>query len=329
MLIMAKSVLALMIGFMISAGFGLWAVPFLRKMKIGQNVSEFVTDHAHKQGTPTMGGIIFIIPALLTTLVLYAFDKIHINSNVLIIILVFLGYALIGFIDDYKKIKGKTNDGLSIKGKLILQTILALLFYFIFTESGGEPLLWINTLGIKIDLGYFYIPFILVMLVGMTNAVNLTDGLDGLAGGLSFIAFLAMGIVSWGTTWLAGSEDIAVLCFILSGSLLGFLLYNTNPAKVFMGDTGSLAIGGALATVALLTRHEVTLLVVCIVFILDAASSVIQIIAIRKFNRKVFPFAPVHHSFQKMGWLETDIVKLFWTIGFLAAAAALVFSVWI
>lgn len=329
MLIMAKSVLALMIGFMLAAGLGLWAVPFLRKLKIGQNVSETVKEHAHKQGTPTMGGIIFIIPTVITVFVLYAFDKIHINSNVLITLLVFLGYAAIGFIDDYKKIKGKSNDGLSVKGKLILQTLLALVFYWIFTESGGEPLLWINTLGIKIDLGYFYIAMIMVMLVGMTNAVNLTDGLDGLAGGLSVIAFLAMGIVSWGTTWLPGSEDIAILCFILVGSLMGFLLYNTNPAKVFMGDTGSLAIGGALATVAILTRHEVTLLVVGIVFILDAASSVIQIIAITKFNRKVFPFAPVHHSFQKMGWAETDIVKLFWTIGLLAAAASLIFSVWI
>ena len=178
-------------------------------------------------------------------------------------------------------------------------------------------------------MGWLYGIFILFLLVGTTNAVNISDGLDGLAGGLSFMAFFAFGIISWGTTWVEGNIEIAVFCFILLGSILAFLVYNTNPAKVFMGDTGSLALGGALATVAILTRHELSLAVVGGVFVIEALSSIVQIIAIRKFKRKIFLMAPIHHHFEKLGWEERDIVKMFWIVGFLLAMLAITYGVWI
>ena len=167
------------------------------------------------------------------------------------------------------------------------------------------------------------------MLVGTSNAVNITDGLDGLAAGLSVIAFLAYGIIAWNTTWLEGYQEIAIFCFILVGSLMGFLLYNTHPAKVFMGDLGSLALGGALATIAIITRHELSLALIGGVFVVETLSSGIQIIAIRKFHKKVFKMAPLHHHFEQLGWDENDIVKLFWVAGLILAMAAITYGVWL
>ena len=178
-------------------------------------------------------------------------------------------------------------------------------------------------------MGYIYGFFILFMLVASSNAVNLTDGLDGLAGGLSVMAFLAFGLMSWGSTWVVGSSDIAVFCFILVGSLLGFLLFNTYPAKVIMGDTGSLALGGTLASVAILTNHELTLVVVAGVFVVETLACIIQVIAGRYFGKKVFLMAPLHHHFEKLGWDERDIVKLFWTVGLILSMASIAFGVWI
>ena len=163
----------------------------------------------------------------------------------------------------------------------------------------------------------------------MTNAVNITDGLDGLAGGLSAIAFLAYGIIAWNCGWLEGYQEIAIFSFILVGALIGFLMFNSHPAKVFMGDLGSLALGGALATIAILTRHELSLFLIGGVFIIEAASSLIQIIAIRKFGKKIFLKAPLHHHFEELKWEETDIVKLLWTAGLFLAMIAITYGVWL
>lgn len=328
MLILAKSILGLMIGFFISTVFGLFFVPFLRKKKVKQSISEFV-DHQSKVGTPTFGGLIFILPTLLTMLILYLRGSLEITSSLLIIIFVFLSYGLLGFIDDFKKVKEKNNKGLSIVQKLIIQSLISLVFFYIYTRGGGEPVIWVTSLKLNLNLGWAYGFFILFLLVGTSNAVNLTDGLDGLAGGLSAIAFLAFGIIAWGTTWVAGYQELAIFCFILIGSILGFLVFNSHPAKIFMGDTGSLALGAALAAVAILTRRELTLAVVGGVFVIEALSSIIQITAIRKFKRKVFLMAPIHHHFEKLGWQETDIVKLFWIIGFMLGMAAIYYNVWL
>ena len=157
----------------------------------------------------------------------------------------------------------------------------------------------------------------------------MTDGLDGLAGGLSVISFLTFGIISWNTGWLEGYEDIAVFAFTLVGSLLGFLLYNTNKAKVFMGDTGSLSLGATLGAYAILTRHELLLVIIGLVFVIETLSCMIQIVVYKLTKKRVFPMTPIHHTFEKKGWKETDIVKLFWTIGLIASMFALVYGVWL
>ena len=162
-----------------------------------------------------------------------------------------------------------------------------------------------------------------------SNAVNLTDGLDGLAGGLSVICFLTFGIISWNTGWLEGYEDIAIFAFTLVGALLGFLLFNTNKAKVFMGDTGSLALGATIGSYAILTRHEVLLVLIGIVFVLETLSCIIQIAVYKLTKKRVFPMTPIHHTFEKLGMKEPDIVKLFWTIGLIASMVALVYGVWL
>ena len=171
--------------------------------------------------------------------------------------------------------------------------------------------------------------FILFMLVASSNAVNITDGLDGLAGGLSFIATLVMGIITWSTSWLLGYQDIAVFCFILAGAILGFLVYNAYPAKVFMGDTGSLAIGGVLASVAILTRHELTFAVIMGVFVIETLSVILQVFLVLVLKKKLFLMTPLHHNFEKLGWKEQDIVKLFWIVGLILGTLAVVYGAWL
>lgn len=330
MLILAKSALALMVSFIISVVFGFILIPFLKKIKANQKVSIFLQEkHKKKDGTPTMGGLIFIIPTVVSTIILILMNKLEWTDNLFIIMFVFLAYALLGFIDDYLIIKRRNNEGLTEIQKLIGQIVIAVIFFFIFMKSGRQPVLDIHTLGIEINFGWFYGLFILFVLVASSNAVNLTDGLDGLAGGLSTIAFLAFGIISFGSIWIAGNQDIGVFCFILTGALLGFLVYNSYPAKVFMGDTGSLALGATLASVAIITSHEITLIVVAGVFVLETLCSIIQMIAGRYFNKKVFLMAPLHHHLEKLGWHETDIVKLFYVIGIVCSLAAVTFGVWI
>ena len=195
-------------------------------------------------------------------------------------------------------------------------------------KGGGSTHLIITSLNLDIDLKWFYGFFILFLLVGSSNAVNITDGEDGLAGGLSAIAFLSFGIITWGTTWVEGYQEIAIFCFILVGSLLGFLVYNSHPAKVFMGDTGSLGLGATLAAVAILTKHELSLAIIGGVFIAETLSSFIQIVSIKKFGKKVFLMAPLHHHFEKLGWEETDIVKMFYIVGFMLGMVAIYYGVW-
>lgn len=330
MFVLTKSLLALMIGFIISVVMGYFMIPLLKKLNVSQRVSVFVgASHKKKNGIPTVGGLIFIIPTFITILIMYFTNKIEINSNLLIVLFVFVAYAILGFTDDFMKLKRKQNEGLTEIQKLFGQVLIAIVFFFIYMKSGSEPLFWIHAFDLKIDVGWLYGFFILFMLVASSNAVNITDGLDGLAGGLSFIATLVLGIITWNTEWLAGYQDIAIFCFILAGALLGFLVYNTYPARVFMGDTGSLAIGGVLASIAILTRHELTFAVIMGVFVIETLSVIIQVFSLFVFKKKVFLMTPLHHHFEKLGWDERDVVKLFWTIGLILSMAAIGFGVWL
>lgn len=330
MLILAKSILGLMLGFVLALIAGFILIPLLKKLHIGQSVSHLINArHLKKDGTPTIGGLIFIIPTILIMFLLYFRKSVDLTPNLIILMFVFLSYGLLGFVDDFLKVRYHNNKGLPTLVKLALQTVIAIVFYIIFKNNGGESTLVITSLGLNINLGWAYGLFILLVLVGTTNAVNITDGLDGLAGGLSALAFMAYGVIAWGTTWLSGYQDIAIFSFVLVGSLIGFLFFNAFPAKVFMGDTGSLALGAALATIAILTRHELSLILIGGVFVVETLSSLIQIIAIRKFHTKVFKKAPLHHHFEELGWAETDIVRVFWTAGFLLSMIGIIYGVWL
>lgn len=329
MLVMTKAVLAIMIGFIASVIIGLIVIPMLKK-NVKQVESTYLSKkHKDKAGTPTMGGIIFILSSLITMAILIILKKVTISTNLFLVMFVFLSYALIGFIDDYLIIKRKNNIGLTEIQKLGMQTVVALIFFYVYMHSGAEPILEIHTLGITINMGWFYGIFILFMLVASSNAVNITDGLDGLAGGLAVIAYLAFALISWNSFAITGTEDIAIFIFVLVGSLIGFLVFNTYPAKVFMGDTGSLALGATLAAIAIITKHEITFIVVMLVFIFETVVCLIQIVSMVFFHKKVFLMTPYHHHMEKLGWRETDIVKTFWIAGLVLSMSAIIFGVWL
>ena len=330
MLTLTKSLFALMIGFIISTMFGVILIPFLKQIKAGQRINVYVDAHRKKAGTPTMGGFIFIVPCLITVLILLFTGKMAYSINLFIILFVMISYAMIGFMDDYISLKNNTNKGLSQVQKLLLQFVIAVVFYILFRHFGdGDSVLRVTFFNFEWNLSWFYGAFILFLLVGTSNAVNLTDGLDGLAGGLAAISFLAYGLISWGSYWISGYQDIGIFCFILVGCIMGFLVFNTSPAKVFMGDTGSLALGATLATVAILTSHEFSLAVIGGIFVIETLSVIIQISSVVVFKKKVFLMSPIHHHFERLGWSEGDIVKLFWIGGFILGLLALIYGVWL
>lgn len=328
MTILIKSVLVMMLSLIISVCLGLILIPILKRINANQRLSEYLSiEHKNKEGTPTMGGLIFIIPVIIVMFFMYFFDKIEFNNTIIIIFITFLFYSLIGFIDDFLIIKRNNNKGLSESLKFVLQVIVAIIFFYLFMKSGNEPLLWIHTLSIKFDIGFFYGIFILLVLVSSSNAVNITDGLDGLAGSLSFIVFLTLGIISYNTGWLEGYEEVALFCFSICGSLLGFLMFNLNPAKIFMGDTGSLALGATMGAIAILTRHEILLILIGIVFVIETLTCIIQRIYYKFTHKRLFLMTPIHHAFEKKGYSEREIVKLFCLVGILASMLALIFGV--
>lgn len=326
MLLLTKVVLSLMVGFLTAVIFGFFFIPFLKKINFGQRISEYVGEtHRKKAGTPTMGGLIFIIPTFITIVYLVLTKRVEFTYNLGIVLVVFVMYAFLGFLDDYISIKSNKNQGLTISQKFLGQIIIALIFFFIYMKYDGNTTFDISSLGINIDLGFLYGIFILLLLVGFSNAVNLTDGLDGLAGGLSAISFIAYALISL----LIGQEDMGIFCFILVGTIGGFLMFNAYPARVFMGDTGSLALGAVLATIAILTRREVTLFIVAFPFVFETASSIIQIGYYKLTKKRVFLNSPIHHHFEKKGFEEPDIVKAFYLFGIIFSLIGIFFAVWL
>lgn len=315
-----------MLGFVTSTILGLVMVPLLKRLKFGQRISEYVNiRHQKKQGTPTMGGLIFIVATVLVILFLLLTKKIGFTYDLKIVFFVFVSYSIIGFLDDYLSIKKGKNEGLSAVQKLFLQLIVALVFFYLYIKNGGQTSLIIATLGIHIEMKWLYGLFILFILVGSSNAVNLTDGLDGLAAGLSAIAFIAFSLISL----MVGYTDMAIFMLVLTGALMGFLIYNGHPAKVFMGDTGSLALGAVMGTVAIITHREFTLFIVAFVFVFETLSVILQVFWVKTFKKRLFLMTPFHHHFEKLGWNEVDIVRLFWAFGLILAMAGIIFGVWI
>ncbi len=326
MLTLTKAVFTVMLGFLSSIFLGLLLIPLLKKMKVGQIISIFVGDnHREKQGTPTMGGLIFIVPTVLVTLFLVITNKLTWHWSLYLTLLVFVCYALIGFLDDYLSIKKKDNEGLNTYQKLFFQLLVAVAFFYIYIKNGGSTALVVSTLHINIEMGWFYGLFILFILIGSSNAVNLTDGLDGLAGSLSAVALIAFAMISL----MVGFEDIGYFALVLTGSVMGFLIFNMHPAKVIMGDTGSLALGAVMASIAIIVHREVTLLVVAGVFVIETLSVILQVIWLFVFKRRLFLMTPLHHHFEKLGWSEVDIVKAFIVVGLTLAMAGIFFGVWL
>lgn len=329
-MIITKATLVFLVGFILSLIIGSFIIPILKRKKADQRLNIYLEEaHRSKSHTPTMGGIIFILSSIISIIILYLTNKIDITYNFIIVIFIFVSYAFIGFLDDYLIIKRNNNKGLTETEKLVFQIIISILFFYLFLKADNEPLIWIHSIHLKLNIGWFYGLFILFILVASSNAVNLTDGLDGLATGLSIIAFFTYGIIMFNNGWLEGYIEIGLFCFLLTGSLLGFLVYNTNPAKIFMGDTGSLSLGATLGTIAILSRHEFLLILVGIVFILETLSVLIQRYYYKLTKKRIFLMAPLHHHFEKKGWNERDIVKLFWIVGLIGSMIALYYGVYL
>lgn len=282
---------------------GPYIIGKLRSFKFGQNVRlDGPESHLMKQGIPSMGGFIFLSVLTVMGSVLSGF-----NAEILFMILVTLSFALIGFLDDYLKVKKKSSDGLSAKHKMLYLLIFGLLAGSVLHFGLDYSSIVIPFINQEISLGIFYIPFVVVFFAAVTNAVNLTDGIDGLSSSVTIVVLLFFVLVS------LAAEDKEVLFFSLTliGSLMGFLYFNRFPAKVFMGDTGSLALGGAVGILSLLTKTELLLILVGIIYVIETLSVIIQVGYFKKTGKRVFRMAPIHHHFEALGWKETKIVRVF------------------
>ncbi len=303
--------------FIIALIVGPLIIPILRRFKFGQSIrQEGPESHYAKAGTPTMGGIIILI-ALLIPVLIYGGK----STEIWLALFVTFGHGLIGFLDDFIKVVLKRSLGLKARQKLLGQIIMAIaLSYIAINYMGRGTDLWIPVLDVNVELGPLYYILIFLVLVGTTNAVNLTDGLDGLAAGTTTLAALAYAVIAISFA----KPHLAIFCISLAGASLGFLKYNAHPAKVFMGDTGSLALGGALAAVAVMTKTELLLVIVGGVFVLEALSVIIQVISFKLTGKRVFRMSPIHHHFELAGWSEIKVVTVFWLTGVIFSAIALV-----
>lgn len=293
-------------------------IPFLRRLKFGQSIrEEGPQSHQKKSGTPTMGGVMIIVSVIVTTLISSLwFNNEETTIQLFLVLFVLIGYGLIGFLDDYIKVALKRNLGLNSKQKMIGQIVIAVVVYLILRQNDFPTTIGIPGTAYELELGWGYALLILFMLVGGSNAVNLTDGLDGLLAGTAAIAFGAFGILAW-----SGNPNIEVTLFALAvvGALLGFLVFNAHPAKVFMGDTGSLALGGAIAIVAILLKMELLLVIIGGVFVLETLSVIIQVLSFKTTGKRVFRMSPLHHHYELKGWSEWRVVTTFWSVGLIFA----------
>ena len=326
---MLTIIIITIISILLSYIFGIVLIPILKNNKKDQVLNIYLEEmHRGKKDTPTMGGIIFVVVPITIMIILFILKKISISYNLIIVMFTYVSYSTIGFIDDFLIIKRHNNNGLSESSKLFFQIICATIVFYLFLKSGNEPLLWIHTLNIKFNIGWLYGILILLVLTSSSNAVNLTDGLDGLAGGLTLISLFIFGIIILNTGWLEGYKEITYLIFSIIGSLISFLIFNSNPAKIFMGDTGSLALGSLLGILAILSRYEILLVVICFVFVIETLSCIIQRIYYKLTHKRIFPMTPIHHTFEKK-FPEIEVVRLFWLIGLLFGLIGLIIGVWL
>ena len=309
-----------LIAVVIAAGFvlitGPFFIPELHKLKFGQSIrEEGPKSHQAKSGTPTMGGIMIILGITIGTLV-----AAPLSTEILLALFIMLGHFVLGFMDDYIKVVKKRNLGLKARQKMLGQIIIAVVTMIIGTQSLGiDTSVWVPVLNISVNIGIGYYFLLLFVMVGTSNAVNLTDGLDGLASGTVAIAASAYAVVCL----TMGHPDLAIFCAAIVAACVAFLRFNAHPAKVFMGDTGSLALGGAMAAVGILTHTEVLLAIIGFVFVCEALSVIIQVTSFKTTGKRVFRMSPIHHHFELGGWSEWKVVFVFWTVGLIASIIAL------
>lgn len=299
---------------------GFFAIPLLKKLKARQSIrEEGPKSHRIKSGTPTMGGLFMLFSAVLVVI----FNKM-IDPSVLWLLFLTLGHGLLGFLDDFIKAEKKRNLGLTAKQKMLGQIILAVLFCWGVVDTLHLPYsIAIPFTHTDISIGLLYYPFVVLVIVGASNAVNLTDGLDGLASGCCVIAFSAYAMFCY----MTGFNDLGYFIIILAGSCIGFLFFNYHPAKIFMGDTGSLALGGAIAGISVMTRTELLLIFLGLIFVLEALSVIIQVASFQLTGKRVFKMSPLHHHFELSGWSEVHVVWAFWIFEGIAACVSLLLAI--
>jgi len=296
---------SVLVSFLIAIFLGPILIPVLKKLKFGQNIrEEGPKSHQKKAGTPSMGGIIFIVTSAIAMCIIVR--KPSDESSVALYS--FIAFGVIGFMDDYLKIKHKKNEGLKSRQKMILLVLVSLIFaFYASTNSNIGSEIMIPFTNYSVNLGFLYIPFVVFYYAAVTNAVNLTDGLDGLATSVTLLVMTFFALVSYAM----GNYNLSIFCGIVAGSLLGFLRYNAYPAKVFMGDTGSLALGGALATIALILKMELFVILVGGIYVAETVSVILQVASFKLFKKRIFKMAPLHHHFELLGWHEAKIVSVF------------------
>lgn len=312
---MLKLALIPVTAFIVCALLGPVLIPYLHKLKFGQSIRECgPASHMKKSGTPTMGGLM-----MLAALVLALFWG-KFTPHVLIALVLTVGHAVIGFIDDYIKVVMKRNLGLTAKQKFLLQFILAGAYVYFAETHMQDTSLWLPLLNITVDCGWAYYALAFILLVGTTNAVNLTDGLDGLVSFVSIPVTLAFAFIAY----MQGMLDVSGFALGLTGACVGFLLFNRHPAQVFMGDTGSLALGGGVAALALLTHTELLLVIIGGIYVAEATSVIIQVGYFRMTGgKRFFRMAPLHHHFELGGWNEVKVVQVFTLVSVLLSAVGL------
>ena len=309
----------------------IWGQPLLRILRM-LNIGEQIRidgpkSHISKLGTPTMGGVLILFPVALLTILFNAVKVLGVSvfgNSILVPLIVFVAFTLIGSVDDWISLRGlRAGDGLSARAKLILQLIVAIGTVIVLRFVLDVPFMYLPGIDFDINIGWFYFPIAVLAIAGYSNAVNFTDGLDGLAGLISATAFAAYGVIAL----IQGQIFLARFCFIVVGSLFGFLWFNVHPAELFMGDTGSLGLGATLAVIALMTGQWAVLPIIGIIPLSELMSVVIQVVFYKLTKgRRVFKMTPLHHHFELSGWSETQIVQRFWLIGLVAALLGVALS---
>ena len=292
--------------------FGKIGIPLLQRLKAQQSIREDGPQaHLAKAGTPTMGGLFMMLALVITVCIVPPY-----SVTLWMLLFLTLGHGALGFSDDFIKAVKRRNLGLTAKQKLLGQAVLAIVFCYISIAYAALPTtLWIPLVDITVDLGYAYYILAFIIILGTTNAVNLTDGLDGLATGISATAGAAFAVVGL----LVGSLSVTFFGIVVSAVCLGFLYFNANPAKVFMGDTGSLALGGAFAGMAIATKTELLLIVIGFVFVVEALSVILQVASFKTRGVRIFRMSPIHHHFELGGWSERKVVYVFWAVSLITA----------